>query len=103
MSSYMKDSSFRKHFQRRLQKASGRKTNPIGSDYNRAQQAMNATLGKMNQSTQAVPQGSSTMLGAKLEQAQRNRNREQSKTQVSKPTQNAQAMKRSLGSKLYGG
>lgn len=105
MSSFLSDKAFRKHFTKRLARATGKKTNSVGTDYNRAMQAVNAVQGRMNKSTpqQAVVRSNPSMLGAKLDQAQRNRNREQSKTQVSKPTENQQAKKNSLGSKLYGG
>lgn len=83
---YFKDKKFAKFFGERLQSAA-KKSNPsltpMGTDYNRAQQKVNAMQGRNNAPSQGVR---GNVYGTKIQQATRNRNKEQRHRLGSKAT-----------------
>lgn len=97
--SMMQNSKFRKFFQDRLRKqaqsnparsmpsATGRSRNPVGSDYNRAQQAVNASMGRMNVAGTGGGRNVSDVesMQKKTMAAQRNRSAEQGMSRSTAP------------------
>lgn len=109
MSKYMGDKKFLKYFQKNLsaKKAQSRSMNPVGTDYNRAQQAQNARMGRNNAGTQGYAAhngvGGQAAAGARaMEQAVRNRSAEQTQRKGTKAAKNSMAKTNSIGARLFG-
>ena len=101
---YMKDKRFASYFQKKLANKA-RARNPIGTDYNRSQQQVNAMLGrKFNQGQGGAPraQNSAQAQGSVLQEATRNRQNEQRFRKETKAAKNERAKDNSIGQRLFG-
>lgn len=109
MNKYMGDKQFLKFFQNNLnsKKTTNRSMNPVGTDYNRAQQAVNAVLGRNNQGQQGYAAhngvgGQAAAAGRAMESAVRNRSVEQTHRKGTKAAENNMAKTNSIGARLFG-
>jgi hypothetical protein len=101
---YMKDNRFATYFGRKLSEKA-RSLNPVGTDYNRSQQQVNAVLGRKFNKGGGYSSNAANEVEAKgqvLTAAQRNRQNEQNAKKMSKPAMNMRADKNSIGRKLFG-
>lgn len=100
---YMKDSRFASRFGKAVQKKA-RSRNPIGTDYNRAQQKINATLGRrFNKGAgYAAADNQVQAAGDMMSAAVRNRQNEQRFRKGTKAAKNERAKANSIGARLFG-